>query len=154
MFARDLNTSAISCTKSYVNQVSDIPIYCQGKSNITEKESTSFRKNIFPYFQQQIGSRLKKYNYYEKFVSHPLREKCSNTDFFLVCIFPHSDRIRRDTECWKIQTRKNSVFGHFSRSDLKSGLTLFQCYFTRRDVSLAKKVLRPMNRNYSMLYST
>ena len=48
-----------------------------------------------------------------------LRENCSNTDFFLVLIFPHSDSIRRDTpylsECGKIQTRKNSVFGHFSR---------------------------------------
>ena len=36
-----------------------------------------------------------------------LREKCPNTEFFPVRIFPHSN--------W-IQTRKNSVFGHFSRS--------------------------------------
>ena len=36
-----------------------------------------------------------------------LREKCPNTEFILVRIFPHSDWIR---------TRKNSVFGHFSRS--------------------------------------
>ena len=28
----------------------------------------------------------------------PLREKCSNTEFFLVRIFPHSDWIRRDAE--------------------------------------------------------
>ena len=55
----------------------------------------------------------------------PLREKCSNTEFFLVRIFPHLDWIRRDTEwvslriqskCRKIQSSKNSVFGHFSRS--------------------------------------
>ena len=26
------------------------------------------------------------------------REKCPNTEFFLVCIFPHPDWIRRDTE--------------------------------------------------------
>ena len=37
-----------------------------------------------------------------------LREKCPNTEFFLVCI---------QFECGKIRTRKNSVFGHFSRSD-------------------------------------
>ena len=53
-----------------------------------------------------------------------LRKKC----FFLVRIFPYSDRIRRDTperysvslrtqsECGKMQTRRNSVFGHFSHS--------------------------------------
>ena len=36
-----------------------------------------------------------------------LREKCPNTELFLVRFFPHLD---------KIWTRKNSVFGHFSRS--------------------------------------
>ena len=49
-----------------------------------------------------------------------LREKCPNTEFFVVRIFPHSDWVRRDTEypskCGEIRTRKNSVFGHFSRS--------------------------------------
>ena len=34
-------------------------------------------------------------------------QKCPNTEFFLVRIFPHSD--------W-IQNRKDSVFGHFLRS--------------------------------------
>ena len=34
-----------------------------------------------------------------------LREKCPNTEFFLVCIFPYLDWIRKK---W---TRKNSVFG-------------------------------------------
>ena len=29
--------------------------------------------------------------------THTLREKCPNTEFFLVRIFPHSDWIRRDT---------------------------------------------------------
>ena len=38
-----------------------------------------------------------------------LREKCPNTEFFLVRAFPHSDWI-------KIRTRESSVFGHFSRS--------------------------------------
>ena len=40
-----------------------------------------------------------------------LREKCPNTEFFLVrSISPYS------AECGKIRTRKNSAFGHFSRS--------------------------------------
>ena len=52
-------------------------------------------------------------------MTHPLCEKYSNTEFFLVRIFPYSDWIRGDTECecGKIQTRKNSVFGHFWRSN-------------------------------------
>ena len=50
-----------------------------------------------------------------------LREKCPNTEFFLVRIFPHSQWIRGDTlriqsKCRKIRTRKRTVFGHFSRS--------------------------------------
>ena len=36
-----------------------------------------------------------------------LREKCPHTEFFLV---------RVQSEYGKIQTRKNSVFGHFSRN--------------------------------------
>ena len=44
---------------------------------------------------------------------HILREKCPNTAFFLVRIFPHLDR-----KSGKIRTRKNSVLGHFSRSDI------------------------------------
>ena len=50
----------------------------------------------------------------------PLREKCPNTELFLVRIFLHSDWIRRNTvslriqsEYRKIRTRNNSVFGHF-----------------------------------------
>ena len=31
-------------------------------------------------------------------MSQALREKCPNTEFFLVHTFPRSDRIRRDTE--------------------------------------------------------
>ena len=52
-----------------------------------------------------------------------LREKCPNTEFFLVRIFRHSDWIRRDTvslcihtECGKIRTRKKlrirTLFSH------------------------------------------
>ena len=44
-------------------------------------------------------------------------------EFFLVRIFPHSDRIQ--SECRKIRTRKNSVSGHFSRRANSSGGKLF-----------------------------
>ena len=37
-----------------------------------------------------------------------LREKCPNVELFLVRIFLYSG--------WKMRTRNNSVFGHFSRS--------------------------------------
>ena len=50
--------------------------------------------------------------------------KCPNTEFFLVHIFLYSDWIQRFTvniciqsEYRKIQTKKNSAFGQFSRSD-------------------------------------
>ena len=36
-----------------------------------------------------------------------LREKCANTELFLICIQSESEKIR---------TRNNSVSGHFSRS--------------------------------------
>ena len=52
-----------------------------------------------------------------------LRERCPNTELFLVRIFLYLDWIRRFTvnlriqsEYRKIRTRNNSVFGHFSRS--------------------------------------
>ena len=67
------------------------------------------------------------------------REKCPNTEFFLVRIFLYFDWIRRFTEeiiwiqtkCSKIQSRKNSVFGHFSRSvkDIPSHLINFSNSF-------------------------
>ena len=48
--------------------------------------------------------------------------KCPNTKFFLVRILPHWDWIREirnisriQSECGKIQTRKNFVFGHFAQ---------------------------------------
>ena len=57
-------------------------------------------------------------------VFHTLHEKCPNTQFFLVCIFLYSDcteiysiNLCIQSEYKKIRTRKNSVFGHFSRSD-------------------------------------
>ena len=57
-----------------------------------------------------------------------LHEKCPNTEFFLVRIFPTLDWIRRDTSylsvfspnAIKIRIRKNSVFGHISHSERSS----------------------------------
>ena len=43
-----------------------------------------------------------------QFDKHALREKCPNTEFFLV---------RIQSECGKIRTRKNFVFGYISHSD-------------------------------------
>ena len=59
-----------------------------------------------------------------------MREKCPNTQFFLVRIFLYSVRIQKSadqkrTRIWtseyrKARTRKNSMFGHVSRSVVKS----------------------------------
>ena len=48
-----------------------------------------------------------------------LRENFPNTELLLVRIFLYSDSVnlRIQSENRKIQTRKNSVFGHFSRSE-------------------------------------
>ena len=55
---------------------------------------------------------------------YALREKCPNTEFFLVRIFPsfglnteiYAVNLRIQSEYGEIRTRKNFVFGHFSRS--------------------------------------
>ena len=60
-------------------------------------------------------------------VCNSLREKCPNIEFFLVRIFQHLDRVslRIQSECEKIRTRKNSVFGHFSRSGFQTQSLIF-----------------------------
>ena len=47
-------------------------------------------------FQASLGESRKRQNAFPQ--NLPLREKCSNTEFFLLPIFLHSDWIRRDTE--------------------------------------------------------
>ena len=42
--------------------------------------------------------------------------KLYKCEFLLVCIFPHSNCLCIQFECRKIRTRKNFVFGQFSRS--------------------------------------
>ena len=58
---------------------------------------------------------------FQNYRGRSLREKCPDTEFFQVRIFPHSDWIRRvslhiKSKCGKIRTRKNSVSGHISHS--------------------------------------
>ena len=51
-----------------------------------------------------------------------LREKCPNTEFFLVRIFPYSDWIRKSPYSVRIREnmdQKKLLFGHFSRSGYK-----------------------------------
>ena len=79
-------------------------------------ELLTFRWILFRNFQNHVNSFMK-----EVPIGTSLRGKCPNTEFFLVRIFLYSDWIRRENlriqaEYWKIRTRKNSVFGHFSRS--------------------------------------
>ena len=65
------------------------------------------------------------------------REKCSNTEFFLVVFSrirtEYGVNLRIQSECGKMRTRKNSVFGHFSR--IVSQVTVNRCsvkYFSRK----------------------
>ena len=45
-----------------------------------------------------------------------MREKCPNTEFFLIRIFLYLNWYRIQSKYSKIRTRKNYVFGHFSCS--------------------------------------
>ena len=40
-----------------------------------------------------------------------LREKCPSTKFFQVCTFPHSDWMRRDTECLSVFSPNARKYG-------------------------------------------
>ena len=69
------------------------------------------------------GLRTKSFAELEKNLKVTLPEKCPYKEFFLVRIFLYSEWIRRFTDSIRIQSeyskiriRKNSVFGHFSRS--------------------------------------
>ena len=48
-----------------------------------------------------------------------LRKKCLNAEFFVVRIFPYLVQIRENTD------QKNSVFGHFLHSVIKTKIFLF-----------------------------
>ena len=61
----------------------------------TIKNNDVSSANSFP-FEDKQGKLLALVSA-AKVVEYSLREKCPNTEFFLVRIFPHSDWIRRDT---------------------------------------------------------
>ena len=64
---------------------------------------------------------------------HALHEKCPNTEFFLVRIFPHTD-CRIQSECGKIRTRKDPVFRQFHTVMVSRG-TLLQNGLINCDVT-------------------
>ena len=49
--------------------------------------------------------------YCSQFVIFALRENCPNTEYFLVCIFPHSDWIRRDTSYFSVFSPNAGKYG-------------------------------------------
>ena len=80
-----------------------------------------------------------------------LREKCPNTEFFLVlfsCMRRlnteiHSVNLRIQSEYRKIRTRKNAVFGHFSRRVCFTGNSTTTCYSLQ-----VFATLHDLNRNF------
>ena len=50
-------------------------------------------------------------NFLVNFVYKALREKCPNTEFFLVLIFPHTDWIGRDTKCLSVFSPNAGKYG-------------------------------------------
>ena len=60
--------------------------------------------------------------------------KCQNTEFFLVRIFQYLEiygvNLRIQSKYWKIRTRKNSLFGPFSRSDYESCYWYMKHHYT------------------------
>ena len=69
------------------------------------------RSIIYRIFHKKNSSWAYQYNNFPKYYLS-LREKCPNTELFLVRIFLYSVRIQENTD------QNNSVYGHFSRSVL------------------------------------
>ena len=71
-------------------------------------------------FNKQLNEFKQLNNFNSWLIKTALCEKFHNAEFFLVRIFPNSDCILRKSpylvRIRKIQTRKSSVFRHFSRS--------------------------------------
>ena len=67
-----------------------------------------------------------------KFAKYSLREKCPNTLFLLVCIFPHPNWIRRDTEYMENTDQKK----------LRNWILFTQCIL-KLDEAKKNKVLFP-----------
>ena len=75
-------------------------------------------KKIFFFIASEDRIHFKPQNWIWKWISRvpTLREKWPNTEFVFYCIRTgYGEVLRILSECGKIRTRKNSIFGHFSR---------------------------------------
>ena len=63
---------------------------------------------------------LKRLNFWTATRGWKIREKCPNTDFFLVHIFPHSDWIWRDTPYLSVFSPNAGKYGPVKNSYLDS----------------------------------
>ena len=82
-------------------------------------------------------SRVYRYLHFLLSCSSTLRKKCSNTELFLV---------RIQSECGKIRTRNNSVFGHFSRSATFLAFRLFRsCWSNCRNIAYTTVIVIAKN---------
>ena len=102
----------LHCVKSVQIRSFLRSVFSRTRTKYGDLRSTAYAyHNNFPklsllnYYQK--GCKL--YMFLRNCFKYTLREKCPNTEFFLVRSLSHSD--------W-IQTRKISAFGHFSRSDM------------------------------------
>ena len=73
---------------------------------------TDSKRDVFSFINssfRESSSKLLQALHYYLWLS--LREKCPNTEFFLVRIFPHSDWIRRDTKYLSVLTPNAGKYG-------------------------------------------
>ena len=86
-----------------------------------------------------------------KLLRNALREKCPNTEFFLVRIFPHSDQIRRDTysvRMWENMDQKkvriSILFTQWMWGDIYSNLHT-QVRLTKNwDITIVKTLAKSL----------
>ena len=95
---------------TYIN-IQNIHFLCN------ENKSINFLSFILPLHKKILFSFLTSST---QCIASQLREKCPNTELFLVCIFLYSDwihvNLRIQSKYRKIRTRNKSVLGYFSRS--------------------------------------
>ena len=80
-------------------------------TTVTIKLFEAILKNFFEYFLLRLVFDYQILRILEKVTQLSLREKCPNTEFFLVCIFPHSDWIWRGTEYLSVFSPNAGKYG-------------------------------------------
>ena len=104
---RDLEHFQVLVNDLRVNAISRCCVIRFRKINDLENEWHSNTVEFeYKYSQRHIANRV-------KYLRWTLREKCPNTELFLVRYYFVNLRIQ--SEYKKIRTRNNSVFGHFSQ---------------------------------------